>query len=280
MTLSSIINLENDTFYNYELAEDNNETKTLLKQPLTKDHIITLDRGYATIEFLKKLDKHTNFVVRLKKNLLITKNFMKEKEDSTIIKFGNTSLKLVKYYVDKTTKKIILHKYKDENDIQKEDNDTLFVLATNVTTLTIDDCINIYKLRWQIEVAFKKLKSNFKIRHICKESNINDPMKKIKFWIDMSMFMYNITTLIKNELDKCLNGNCRFSKCASFIRKRLLNMDKKTIEKIVVEIEKIGRRFQNNTKENDNANSDRPKKKEDDCHCQPSRHQRKRKLKQ
>ena len=86
-------------FANYDIAFDNNENKILLNQPLTKKNLIIADRGYSNICFLEKLIKRTNFVIRLKKNLLIVKNFLKKNIDNDIIKFGNYRLKLVKYYV-------------------------------------------------------------------------------------------------------------------------------------------------------------------------------------
>lgn len=41
-------------FYDYSIAYDNNENKIMLKQPLSKDHLVIMDRGYSNTAFLKK----------------------------------------------------------------------------------------------------------------------------------------------------------------------------------------------------------------------------------
>ncbi len=63
MTVSSIVNILNDLFFDYKIAYDNNESKALLKQPLTKKHLIILDRGYSSFVFLKKLNLKTGEMV-------------------------------------------------------------------------------------------------------------------------------------------------------------------------------------------------------------------------
>ena len=120
----------------------------------------------------------------------------------------------------------------------------------------------LYKRRWDIEVAFKHIKTNFKIRHICKESNMLDGLQKNKFWLNMSFMMYNMTRLIKNELDFKTKNNCRFTKCASFIRKIMTNYTishnrKKYLKQLVDKIIIIGKRFLNNRERN--LNFDRKK---------------------
>jgi len=190
MTISSILDVSNKMFSNYDITLDNNENKILLKQPLTKKILIIADRGHTNICFLKQLIKKTNFVIRLRKNLLIVKNFVKKNVDSDIIKFGNYKLKLVRYYVNKKTRKLIINKYKKDGQYKPEDKDDLYVVATNITSITNLECSKLYSLRWSVEVAFKHLKSNFKVRHICKEDNSKNPIKKTKYWLNVSFCMY------------------------------------------------------------------------------------------
>jgi len=77
MTVSSILNISNNMFFDYKMAYDNNESSSMLEHPLTKKDIIILDRGYSNPVFLHRLIKKTNYVVRLKKNLKICKDFIK-----------------------------------------------------------------------------------------------------------------------------------------------------------------------------------------------------------
>lgn len=101
-----------------------------------------------------------------------------------------------------------------------------------------------------IDVAFKHIKTNFKIRHICKECNMCNGLQKNKFLLDMSFMMYNMTILIKNELDFQTKNNCRFTKCASFIRKIMTNYTnshnrEKYSKQLVTKIIMIGKMFLN-----------------------------------
>lgn len=263
MTVSSLINMFDRSFYNYKLSKTNTECETLLNQPLTKKHLVVLDRGYADVTNLCSLDKKTNFVVRIKKNFLITKEFLKKDINSDIITVGNTKLKLVKYYVDKKTRKIIIKKYAEDDNELYEDNESTYIIATNVLSLTINDCITLYKLRWEIEVAFKHLKTHFKIRHICKEPNmkIDKLHEKNRFWLDMSFLMYNMTNLLKNAIDFDINSNCRFSKIANFLRYIMQNKENNSLDVLKKKLILIGKRFQNNTKNNSNVKDSRIKKK-------------------
>lgn len=251
ITISSILDVSNKMFFNYDIAFDNNENKILLKQPLTKKNLIIADRGYSNICFLKQLIKKTNFVIRLKKNLSIVKNFVKKNIDSDIIRFGNYKLKLVRYYVNKKTRKLIINKYKVDGKYKPEDEDDLYVIATNITSLTNLECSKLYSLRWSVEVAFKHLKSNFKVRHICKEDNSKNPIKKTKYWLDVSFYMYNLSRSIKNNIDNSNKCNCRYSKLANIVRNIMVNKIE-NIDDIIDKFIIIAKRFRNNR--NPNAN--------------------------
>jgi len=60
--INSIYDIDTKLFSDYEIAYDTNERKALLRQELTKEDLIIIDRGYSSPEFLQKLDKTTNFV--------------------------------------------------------------------------------------------------------------------------------------------------------------------------------------------------------------------------
>ena len=70
---------------------------------------------------------------------------------------------LVFIAIDKKTKQIILDHYGELS--KKDDSESEFILATNDLTLTNTQCIDYYKQRWNIEVGFKHLKSNFDVRN-------------------------------------------------------------------------------------------------------------------
>ena len=95
--------------------------------------------------------------------------------------------KLVRYRVDKRTKKIILDHYDELS--KTEDSESEFILATNDLTLTNEQCIDYYKQRWNIEVGFKHLKSNFDVRNPLRAYKCDDIRAYISFPIAQSMTM-------------------------------------------------------------------------------------------
>jgi IS4 transposase len=216
--ISAMFNIRNQLFPSYNVTNDNNEINGLLEHNLSKKDLIILDRYYASYELFDKLKKKTNFIVRLKKNLKVVKNFIKSSELSKTTNIEGTRLKLVKYWIDKTTKKIIYDKYSEEGTLSEEDQSDCFILATNLTDLSIDECIYIYKKRWDIEIAFKQLKQNFRIRYPCQTIRSKQPLKKCLFWYMMSFLMFNLSSILKNIIDTDNNINCKFSDCARFVR--------------------------------------------------------------
>lgn len=265
IVMSTVVNISNNLVYSHNIDYDCNEHKAIFKHPLTKSDIIILDRLYSNGSTLKKLDKMTNFVVRVQKNFVYVKKFIKAKKAEDIVTVNGVPIKLIRYNVDKTTKKIIVKKYCETDDLIDEDNDNVYILATNLLTLTSDDCAYLYRRRWTIEVVFKNIKSNFNIRHIIKETNINNVQSKIDFWIDLSLCLYNQSALLKNIADHDSNKNCRFSKCALFVRKMysiLSNpkMIKSYLKDLYSTMRIIRVRFVNNRKDNTNIGRDLKKR--------------------
>lgn len=257
IVISTIVDISNNLVYSYNVDYDCNEHKAIFKHPLKKSDIIILDRLYSNGVTLKKLDKMTNFVVRVKKNFVYVKKFIKSGKAEDVVSVNGVSIKLIRYKIDKTTKKIIIKKYCETDDLIDEDNDDVYILATNLLTLTADDYVYLYRRRWTIEVVFKYIKSNFNIRHIVKETNINDIETKINFWINLSFCLYNQSALLKNVSDSNTGKNCRFSKIALFVRKiySIINnpvIIKSYLKELYNIMRTIGVRFINNHKENTN----------------------------
>ena len=199
-TNSIIMNTLTNLVYDHRIQFDNNELKGILDTKLTKSDIIILDRGYSKLAFMNKLAGRTNFVIRLTKNLLIYKKFMKTNKNCMTINHNGYDIKLIKYLVDNNTRNIIKNRY--ANDKREEDNDKFFVIATNLTDLSFDQITQLYKKRWNIEVCNKYIKSNFNIRHIVKQYNSLQPIKKISFYTSLSILLYNIIMLEKILLEK------------------------------------------------------------------------------
>lgn len=264
INMSTAVNISNNLVYSHYIAFDCNEQKALIEHSFTHKNIVSIDRLYSDPCTLKNISKKTNFVVRLKKNLNFVKDFIASKKNENIINIGKLKLKLVKYYINRSTKNKVIKKYIEDDALLDEDKDKLFIVATNLLSLTVDDCIYIYNRRWTSEVVFRYLKSNFNIRHIVKETNIKNPLTKLNFWINLSLYLFNTTTIIKNLSDKIHNNNCRFSKCSQNIInifKNKNNIESNNIKKytqfICEELMKTCKRYVNNRNINliDNSGS-------------------------
>jgi IS4 transposase len=121
----------------------------------TNNVIFVMDRAYFSYDLFKFLeDKHIKFVIRVKNNCVYVKN----KKPKNI-----NNVRFVSYNVD------VMETKKDKNNNDKTLMRKLSCyLATNLDiTLNDNDIRNIYKSRWDIEVFFKLVKSNF--RFSCKK---------------------------------------------------------------------------------------------------------------
>ena len=201
-TISSVLHLSSNLIYDFNIQYDNNELTGITNTKFKKNDIIILDRGYSKLSIIDNFCKKTNFVIRLTKNLLIYKYFIKTNQSELIITRNGHKLKLIKYHIDNKLKAIIKAKYNDDGDPKEEDNDSIFVIATNLTSLTYDNLINLYKERWNIEVCNKYVKSNFNLRHIVRQCRSSNSIEKIGFFTSLSFLLYNITMLEKKLLEK------------------------------------------------------------------------------
>lgn len=117
----------------------------------TQKVIFVMDRGYFSYDLFNFLkEKHIKFVIRVKNNCLCLKN--KKLKD----------IRFVSYNAEVTE----IKKDKNNND-KKLVRKLACHMATNLDTTYNDETIrNIYKSRWDIEVFFKLVKSNFKFSYL------------------------------------------------------------------------------------------------------------------
>lgn len=110
--------------------------------------ILVIDKGYTDYDRYRKLaERGVLFVVQLKKNANyeILSSVEYENYTEEIIILDGMNLRLVKY--------------RDKRE---------WMFLTNISTeeLTADDIRDIYRLRWMIEIFFRKLKQAAKIEHL------------------------------------------------------------------------------------------------------------------
>lgn len=141
----NIINKEISSLISYINNSNNIDTNKV---------IFVLDRAYFSYDLFKFLEgKHIKFVIRVKNNCVCIKN----KKPKNI-----NNVRFVSYNVN------VLETKKDKNNNDKSLMRKLSCyLATNLDLTYNDDVIrNIYKSRWDIEVFFKLVKSNFRFSYL------------------------------------------------------------------------------------------------------------------
>jgi putative transposase len=127
--------------------------------------IYVFDKGYCDYSWWYTIDQTGSiFVTRLKKNAAvkiveqrpITDQVSETIEEDAIIVFSNTHLR--------GGKKLLYTEQLRRITVKRADKDTPLFLVTNDLNSDAVDVANLYKRRWLIELLFKWIKQNLKIR--------------------------------------------------------------------------------------------------------------------
>jgi hypothetical protein len=161
---------------------DTHEVNSLKKMDFQKGDVITFDRGYTDFKlFAKYCTAGIYFVTRLKKNASYKVKGRRDvsaydniSSDQTIIMDG--------FY---TNKKCPL----ELRRIRSKDPETgkYIIILTNNFDWSPSTISRVYKDRWQIEIFFKTIKQNLKIKKFLGTSR-NAVMTQI--WIAMIVFLF------------------------------------------------------------------------------------------
>ena len=175
--------------------------------------IIALDRAYidyAKFEALTQRD--VVYVTKMKKNLVY------ETESDTMYM---TPEGLMEYRVQH----VIFRKHlKDGDDIVhrariityadiRKNKAKLVSLLTNDMEMEVEDIVEIYRKRWEIELLFKQLKQNFPLRYFYGESA---NAIKIQIWVTL------IANLLLMVMQKRIKRTWSFSNLATMFRIMLM----------------------------------------------------------
>ncbi len=186
---------------------------------LEKGSIITFDRAYIDYELWKEMDeKEITFVSRTKKNqnIFVTgqhENIKMEKGilADEIVMFGDFNVINKNRY----PKKLRRVKYYDDK------NDKEYTYLTNNFKLTAKQIANIYKDRWQIELFFKWIKQNLKIKTFLGTSR-NAVMTQI--WIAMIYYLLLAYIKFQTNFKKSLLELTRMIREVLLVRRDLIDL--------------------------------------------------------
>ena len=149
--------------------------------PLLPDSIVTMDRGYVDFKWLQTLhSRGVFFVIRAKKNMVyeVTGQHPLPHRKGLVADF-RIRLTGTKSRQDYPGELRLVRWYDEEHDRELE-------FLTNNVTLAAATVAAIYKARWQIELFFKWIKQNLKIKAFLGTSR-NAVLTQI--WVAMCSFL-------------------------------------------------------------------------------------------
>jgi len=167
------------------------ESKKIKEIPFKADDVVVFDRGFTDYGYFSALNRQKVwFVTRLKKNAqyrIIRKNETKNKNIKS-----DYEIKIPKYSENETLRKIVAI----DPDTGKK-----ITLLTNNHQWAASTIGSIYRDRWQIELFFKAIKQNLKIKRFYGNSR-NAVLTQI--WI--ALIVYLIYYILKCKSKNFIRG--------------------------------------------------------------------------
>lgn len=182
---------------------------------LAPHSMIVFDRAYNHyLQFAKFTENKINFVCRLKKNALhqvVQELYCQTQSDTGFGVLKEEHIHL-KYTHDKKEKTLCLRKV-----TYRDDKGRVYEFITNNFEISNQEVALIYKIRWQIELLFKKLKQNFQLHYFYSESENGI---KTQIWITLIAQLLLMVLKAKSKTKKA------FSTVAALVRIHLIsNLD-------------------------------------------------------
>ena len=191
-----------------------NDSFMLKPANYTSGDILAFDRAYIDYAKFEELTRNgVIYVTKMKKNLVyaISDDTMYMTSD------GKMSYRVQYVTFTKCVKdgEDIVHKARIITYVNiKKTRAKLISLLTNDMEMPIEEIVEIYRKRWEIELLFKQLKQNFPLRYFYGESS---NAIKIQIWVTL------IANLLIMVLQKRIKRPWSFSGLATMVRIMLMH---------------------------------------------------------
>lgn len=208
-----MIDAHSDTPSFVKISEAKQHDKNFLQYlKLAAHSMIVFDRAYNHyLQFASWTAQKINFVCRLKSNAvyevvetLFSQDLQNDKPG--VLKEEHIHLK---YKDGKQEKNLCLRKV-----TYRDDKKRLFEFITNNFEISREEVALLYKLRWNIELLFKKLKQNFQLHYFYSETENGI---KTQIWCTLIAQLLMQVLRIKSESKKA------FSTIAALVRIHLIS---------------------------------------------------------
>lgn len=186
--------------------------------PIEPSGIYVVDRAYIDFDWLRAIDEtHAFFVTRLKRSIRWTRVVSHPVNKSLGLRSDQEILLFSKQSKAKYPKRLRRVSFRDETK-----NRTL-VFLTNNFTLSAETIAALYKARWEIELFFKWIKQNLKVKSFYGTS---PNAVKTQIWI--AMIVYLILAILKERylLQSSLSQLLHFLEVNLFETKRLISISR------------------------------------------------------
>ncbi len=186
--------------------------------PIEPAGIYVVDRAYIDFDWLRSIDEtDAFFVTRLKRSIRWTRVVSHPVDKSLGLRSDQEILLFSKQSKTKYPKRLRRVSFRDETQ-----NRTL-VFLTNNFTLSAETIAALYKARWEIELFFKWIKQNLKVKSFYGTSS---NAVKTQIWI--AMIVYLILAILKERylLQSSLSQLLHFLEVNLFETKPLISISR------------------------------------------------------
>jgi transposase len=207
------------------------DVKAAPQIPIEPQGIYVIDRAYIDFDWLWRINQ-TNafFVSRLKRSIKWTRIVSHPVDKTLGLRSDQEILLFNKSSKEKYPKRLRRISFRDETQ------NRLLVFLTNNFVLPSETIAALYKARWEIEIFFKWIKQNLKVKSFYGTS---PNAVKTQIWI--AMIVYLILAILKEryQLENSPSQLLHFLEVNLFERKLLISIFQPNPRKVYVQ-EKFG----------------------------------------